>query len=76
MKHTHLRLNMRDKKGKERRGILLLQRDDAAPREEEARVFFGRREEGERGLLTLGEWSLSVQPASGFLTIRSAEETV
>lgn len=59
---------MRDKKGNEERGVLLLQRDDAASREGgRARIFFGRREEGEKGLLTLGEWSPPVQPASGFL---------
>lgn len=67
--NTHTsRLNMSDKKGNEKRGVLLFQRDAAASREGgRARIFFGRREEGEKGLLTLGEWSLSVQPAAGFL---------
>ena len=59
---------MRDKKGNEKRGVLLFQRDAAASREGgRARIFFGRREEGKKGLLTRGEWSLSVQPAAGFL---------
>ena len=59
---------MRDKKGNEKRGVLLFQRDDAASREGgRARIFCGRREEGEKGLLSLGERSLSVQPAAGFV---------